>query len=172
MINGVSNKSLNLIIYAVRSRKFVILLLVVSTFLVDQITKIIVRSNLAYFQKVTILDSYLFIIRIENKGAFLSTGELITDIIRTPLLIALPLLVLFYILNYILTNTTVKPTLLIGTSVLIGGGLGNIFDRLIHEGVTDFIFFNIFPLKGGIFNIADIAIFIGVVICLYFKIKA
>ena len=49
-----------------------------------------------------------------------------------------------------------------GLSLLIGGALGNMWDRIIHGEVLDFI---VSPIRPGIFNIADVLIYVGIGIC-------
>ena len=53
---------------------------------------------------------------------------------------------------------------LIGLSLVAGGGVGNLIDRVINNGaVTDFVRLGIGPLRTGMFNVADVAIVVGVV---------
>ena len=49
-----------------------------------------------------------------------------------------------------------------GTALLIGGDLGNLYDRLVHGGVIDFIDFRIWP----VFNVADMCIDLGIALLL------
>ncbi len=55
--------------------------------------------------------------------------------------------------------------------LLIGGALGNALDRLVHGAVADFLYFHtpvsLGPLSNYVFNIADAAIFVGVLLLLY-----
>ena len=55
--------------------------------------------------------------------------------------------------------------------LLIGGALGNAIDRLVHGAVADFLYFHtpvsLGPLSNYVFNIADAAIFVGVMLLLY-----
>ena len=58
----------------------------------------------------------------------------------------------------------------IGFSLIIGGSLGNIFDRLYYSSVVDFIDFHINNFHWFIFNVADIFITIGVILLIYIEI--
>ncbi len=55
--------------------------------------------------------------------------------------------------------------------LLIGGALGNASDRLTHGAVADFLYFHtpfsLGPLSNYVFNLADAAIFVGVVLLVY-----
>ena len=62
----------------------------------------------------------------------------------------------------------------IGFGLLLGGGISNLFDRIINGGVTDYINLpkcKIKKLRKIIFNLADICTFIGAVIALFAKSK-
>jgi signal peptidase II len=50
---------------------------------------------------------------------------------------------------------------IIGISFIIGGGIGNIFDRIVHGSVTDFLHIDMGIFKTGIFNLADVSIMFG-----------
>jgi signal peptidase II len=53
----------------------------------------------------------------------------------------------------------------IALSLLAGGGIGNLIDRIANDGaVTDFVRIGIGPLRTGIFNLADVAIVVGVLV--------
>ena len=61
-----------------------------------------------------------------------------------------------------------------GFSMIIGGSLGNLFDRIYYSSVPDFIDFHINNFHWFIFNVADIFITIGVLLLIFtefFKIK-
>jgi signal peptidase II len=45
---------------------------------------------------------------------------------------------------------------------VVGGGIGNIYDRIAHGSVTDFMHLRFGALQTGIFNVADVSIMIGV----------
>jgi signal peptidase II len=51
-------------------------------------------------------------------------------------------------------------------SFAIGGGIGNIYDRLVHGSVTDFMHINFGLFQTGIFNMADVSIMVGMFIFL------
>ena len=51
----------------------------------------------------------------------------------------------------------------IGLSLMAGGGVGNLIDRIFNNGaVTDFVRLGIGPLRTGIFNLADVAVVVGI----------
>ena len=77
--------------------------------------------------------------------------------IITLLIVIITLVILFFAIK---SNGVEK----IGFSMIFGGSLGNIFDRLYYSAVVDFIDFHINNIHWFIFNIADIFISFGVII--------
>ena len=61
---------------------------------------------------------------------------------------------------------------IIGFSLIIGGGIGNIFDRIVYGSVTDFLYLDFGGIfKTGIFNIADLSVTTGMILILISSFK-
>jgi len=59
-----------------------------------------------------------------------------------------------------------------GLALMVGGGGSNLFDRIMNNGrVVDFVMLNLGPLATGVFNAADVAITLGVVLFLIASIR-
>jgi signal peptidase II len=99
---------------------------------------------------------------VENTGAFLGVGDSLTGSARTILLNLLPLIAVLYGLYFILTRRDLDRITLSGLILIVGGGIGNLYDRIVHGLVTDFLFINFGLFQTGIFNIADMSIMAGV----------
>lgn len=87
-------------------------------------------------------------------------------------MILLPLIIIGYTLYYMVKETSMSNAMLIGISLIIGGGLGNIYDRILYGSVTDFLYFDFVIFHTGIVNMADISVTIGfffILYALYFK---
>lgn len=149
-----------------RSRRITLTVIIVSfTILLDQFSKNLIRTNIGILEKVEVITPYISFLRVENSGAFLSSGEGVDQWIKYLLLTLLPSLGL--LITLLMSFYRMKELIywnVLGLSLLMGGGISNIFDRFIYRTVTDFIHINISPLNKGIFNIADIAIFTGILI--------
>jgi len=144
------------------ARTLLILLVISMNIGCDQVTKTIVRNNIAEREKIAIGKHFL-ITKVENTGAFLSLGDSLSEFTKTLLLSALPVLLLGLGFYCLLTNKNISKTKLMGFCFVIGGGLGNIFDRIVHGSVTDFMHIGFNGFQTGIFNMADVSIIIGVV---------
>jgi signal peptidase II len=60
----------------------------------------------------------------------------------------------------------VSGNMLIGLCFIIGGGVGNLFDRILYGSVTDFLYVKFGIFQTGIFNMADVSIMAGLFIIL------
>jgi len=147
-------------------RFIVVLIIVMANIGCDQISKTIVRKEIAYNESVSLIDKYLTLTRVENFGAFMSAGSSLPYYIRFILLSLLPLIFLSYGLYLILTRTNLSKVQVTGWCFVIGGGLGNLYDRIIHGSVTDFLHLDLIMLQTGVFNMADVSIMTGTFIIL------
>lgn len=137
-------------------KKIKYILLMLFIFILDQISKIIIMNTIKLGSSKTIIKNFFSLTYTHNDGAaFGMFGG------KTLFIVIISLLVLAYLLfeifkhkkRYIITD--------ISASLIIGGLLGNLFDRLYYGYVRDFFDFKIFGYNTAIFNIGDIAIVIG-----------
>jgi signal peptidase II len=156
-----------------QKKKILPLSLSVFVILADQITKTWIALNypIASFISDVFNNDLLWIIHVRNKGAAFSVGYNLPMYIRPVLFIALPLVVLsFLIVGYFRSKDFTQLQRWAAAGIL-GGGLGNIIDRIVRpDGVVDFIsvrFFGIFGLdRWPTFNIADSAVVVCCIILL------
>lgn len=128
----------------------------------DQVTKWVIRQNLALGESIPVIPSVMSFTYIENPGAAFGilAGSRVLFIV-----LALALLTL---LVWYRSQLAKQYLLLDGAAVLIiAGALGNLLDRLVKGSVTDFFDFHFFP----IFNIADIAVTCGVGLMVVYILK-
>ncbi len=138
-----------------------ILTVLVSNVGCDQVTKAIARNSLGDHQTVSLVNDHLKLMKVENKGALLSLGSDLPVFLRIVLLNILPLGVLGLAGFYVFTRTNLSRITTIGTCFVIGGGLGNIYDRMVNGSVTDFLHIDFVIFQTGVFNLADVSIMIG-----------
>ncbi|PNQ73948.1 signal peptidase II [Hanstruepera neustonica] len=150
------------------SRTAFIVLLIVFNIAIDQISKIIVRAKITPFSETPIIGDYFTLHNVENTGAFLGMGSDLNPTLRLILLLLLPIVVLGYVLYYIIKNKTLDRFSLVGFCCIIGGGVANVYDRIVHKSVTDFFHIDLGGVfKTGIFNIADMSVMLGMGLLLY-----
>lgn len=130
----------------------------------DQITKTIVRNEISYQESIRFVNNHLTLTKVENSGAFLSLGDSFSNEIRFVFLSLLPLAVLCFGLYFLLTKTNMGRIYAFGLCFVIGGGAGNLYDRLLHGSVTDFLHINFGYFQTGVFNMADVSIMVGMLL--------
>ena len=108
-------------------------------------------------------DGFFSFNLVHNPGAFLSLGANFPDWLRMLLLNIFPAILLVGMLIYILRSTSLDKWMIIGLSMIVGGGLSNIVDRIWSGYVVDFMHMKVFGLQTGIFNVADLAIVFGMI---------
>jgi signal peptidase II len=142
-------------------RNLCILIIILCNVGCDQISKSIVRKEISEDQTISYLSNHFNILKVENTGAFLSLGDNLPHFVKFNLLTLLPVLVLFVGLFSLMQKNNLSKLTLIGFSFVIGGGIGNLYDRFVHGSVTDFMYINIGVFQTGIFNMADVSIMLG-----------
>ena len=151
-----------------RKRNLFITTIVFLSIILDQISKIWVRNNFESYIENSIIGDVFTLINVENTGAFLGMGSELSEIPRVLLLIVLPIIVLVSITIYTYIDKSLDKISIIGFSLIIGGGIANIFDRIVYGSVTDFLYLNFGGVfKTGIFNIADMFVTTGMILILY-----
>jgi signal peptidase II len=141
------------------SRSRSLALVIAAIVAVDWITKALVQQRLALYDRRTLIDGLLSFMHTMNTGISWGFLKDLSPGLRLPI-IAVMTLVGIGVAVWMMWDTHDRWQQIAGALVL-GGALGNLGDRLVNGGVTDFIYVHFFPY---IFNVADIAITIGGVI--------
>lgn len=149
----------------------VLLLLVILNIGCDQVSKTIVRQKVDLNEHISIINNHFTLTKVENSGAFLSTGDNLPAAVRFALLSIFPIVVLAYGMYYLFFKKDIPKGIQLGMCFLIGGGIGNIFDRLMYGSVTDFLHLDFGLFRTGIFNLADVSVMIGVGILFFQSFK-
>ena len=131
-------------------------IMLAAVLLVDQVTKRLVQSDIVQGDSNGVFPG-VQLVHVRNHGvafgAFAGGGTIVAVIIG----VALVALVVWFLRH------TATPLAWLPTGLLLGGAVGNIFDRVRDGAVTDFIKFPAWPA----FNVADVAITFGVLSLLY-----
>ena len=141
---------------------FFYLIIVIFIFLFDRISKIYILNVAETYGEVNILvNSYINLILVWNSGigfGLLSSNNLLIYNLITTLIILINLIIIYLIYS----SNDIRVYLYL---IILGGSMGNLFDRLYYSAVPDFIDFHINDFHWFIFNVADVFISLGV-ICL------
>jgi len=145
------------------NRILVILVVVLSCVGCDQSTKSIASHYLPKSGMDSFYSDFLRLGYTENFGAFLGMGSQLPENQRFILFTVLVGLFLTGFLIYLVINNTLSLASVVSLSLVFAGGLSNFYDRATNEGaVVDFLNIGIGSLRTGVFNIADVAILLGV----------
>lgn len=150
--------------------RFYIFALVLLNIGCDQLSKEVVRKNVDSREYIQLIDDHFILTNVENTGAMLGFGASFSPILKIVLLQIVPLLVLIVLLYRVLTKNTIGTWLVVAFAFVIGGGIGNLIDRIVYGSVTDFFQIRLGIFKTGIFNMADVAVTSGVLLILVLSI--
>jgi signal peptidase II len=147
------------------SRK-VALLIAAAVFLLDRVTKLWIESTMDSWDVVHVIPGFFDLVHTKNRGAAFGIFADSDHPLRTTLLIVVSVAVLVFITVVLLRPSKgnafggTKLTGL-GLALVMGGALGNIYDRAVFGEVTDFLEFYYESWRFAAFNIADSAITVG-----------
>jgi signal peptidase II len=133
----------------------------VFVFALDRITKGVIRSHLSPWEAVNVIPRLFNIVHTENPGIAFGLLADLADPWRSVLLIGLAILVLAIISGILLRAGAQNMLLRMGLALVMGGAVGNLFDRIVHGTVTDFVEVHMGEHYFPAFNVADSAITIG-----------
>ncbi len=145
-----------------KKKKYLFLIFII--FLIDQITKIIISNNINLNGSITVIKNFFSLTYVKNTGAafgFFSGKTLLITIISV--------FIFVYLLMELIKNKSNIKIINLSFSFILGGLIGNLYDRIVLGYVRDFMDFTIFNKGFAIFNIGDAFIVVG---CFMFIIGA
>lgn len=123
----------------------------------DFITKNMVKSSMVLKESIPLIENVFHITYIKNKGAsfgMLEGGRWF--------FVAVTILMIAFIIFYIVSNKVEDKLFLLSASFIIGGGIGNLIDRIFYGEVVDF--FDFCLIDFAIFNVADCFVVSGAIL--------
>jgi len=140
-------------------------LIAAAAFLLDRITKIVIKAELSTFDTVRVIPGFFNIVHTENPGVAFGLFADSAGPLRAIVLIGLSTTVLAVVMTVLL-----KPLqpgeprnwlMRIALALVLGGALGNLYDRIVHGTVSDFVEIYADTHYFPAFNVADSCITIG-----------
>lgn len=135
------------------------IILIIIFILFDLISKILISKCMNIGDSIIVINKFFNITYVKNTGA---AWSILSN--NTLLVLIISVLIISYIIYYIHKNKVNNKLEKYGYSLLLGGSISNLIDRIIHGYVIDYFDFTIFTYNYPIFNIADICIVIGVLL--------
>ena len=149
----------------VRSVRFgswlVVVLLFAATIGCDRLTKRIATESLAGVPTQSFLADTVRLTYAENPGGFLSLGANLAEPLRT-IVFTIGTGVVLLVMVALLWRARWRIWRTVGLSFFIAGGVSNWFDRLVDGRVVDFLNVGVGWLRTGVFNVADMAVMLGI----------
>lgn len=136
-----------------------------AVFALDRFTKWLIQTRLTPWDELVVIPNFFNIVHTENRGAAFGILSDSTGMLHNVLLIGLSLLVAAFIGTLLWRQSTEpgirKWMLRAGLGLVLGGALGNVYDRITAGAVTDFLEFYVGTHDFPSFNVADSAITTG-----------
>ena len=139
-------------------------LIATSVFTLDRITKVVIKEHLSAWDTLTVIPRFFNIVHAENPGVAFGFLADVSGAWRNIVLIGLSVAVLVFISTLLWRpwQSTAQSWLVrVGLALVLGGALGNLYDRVVNGTVTDFVEVyagnHYFPA----FNVADSSITVG-----------
>lgn len=132
----------------------------------DQFTKLLIVENLNLLQRIPVLG-FFDIVRLHNTGAafsFLADASGWQNWLFTGVAAVVSLAIVWWLFTLPAQG---RLTVALALALVLGGALGNVIDRLTHGYVIDFLLFYYREWSYPAFNVADSAIFCGVILILF-----
>ena len=137
------------------------LLVAVGVFLLDRLAKLIIESALMLHDTRTVIPGFFQIVHAKNQGIAFGLFADAPSSTRTFVLVFLSGLALAGVAALWWASNPVSGRASTALSLILGGALGNLFDRVRYGSVVDFLDFYVGPYHWPAFNLADSAIVIG-----------
>lgn len=144
---------------------FLYYIIAVIIILIDQVTKWLVVTKMELYEQIPIIDNFFYLTSHRNKGAAwgILQGQMLFFYIVT-------IIVVIGIIYYMQKYARESKLLAYSLSLVLGGAIGNFIDRLFRKEVVDFFDFIIFTYDYPIFNIADAALVVGVILLIIYTV--
>lgn len=130
------------------------------TLILDQLTKFQIEKRLKMFEVVRIIPGFFNLTRVRNRGAAFGILSEVPGIWRSLFFVTITIAAVVVI--SMLIRKTHERLLVLSFSLIIGGALGNLIDRVRYGEVVDFIQWYVKSFYWPSFNVADSAITVGV----------
>lgn len=157
------------------------LILLVLIVVVDQLTKWVIVAQVPLFYDagftIEVIGDFFRITHVRNLGIAFSIGHGAPPVIRRILFVALPIAVMGILFFSFYLSRSLTQGQRWAVAAILGGGIGNIIDRIFRPGgVVDFLdvrFFGLFGLeRWPTFNVADSAVVIGGIFLVFSMMRA
>ena len=129
--------------------------------LLDQFTKVLVQENIPLHSSVGVIDGFFDLTHIRNTGVAFGFLDTINIPFKPALMTAISLIALIAIVFFTSQVSQQERISKLGLTLILGGAIGNLIDRVVNGYVVDFIDFYWRSWHFWAFNVADAGITVG-----------
>lgn len=133
----------------------------VAVFIADQLTKHLVESRIPEQAVIPVVKGCFNLTNTRNSGAVFGIFADVAVWWKTPLLVVISIVLLVAVVAIVLKTQDMRWPSRLGMSLVVGGALSNLFDRVRSGLVEDFLDFYFRNYHWATFNLADSAIVVG-----------
>lgn len=136
-------------------------LIAASVIVLDRLAKRIVARNIALHDSIPVIPDFFRITHVENRGAAFGLFADSPSEWKIAMLVLFSIVALIIVSALLWRNSHAITTTGVGLALILGGAVGNLWDRLLSGRVVDFLLFYIGQYQWPAFNVADSAIVVG-----------
>ncbi|MDO8433562.1 MAG: signal peptidase II [Candidatus Binatus sp.] len=145
-----------------RSPMLLLILVTIPVLALDQASKLFVKAHMSLYQTIPLINHYVDLTYTQNPGAAFSMFAAYSPWFREAFLFSMSAAAIVVLLAMLIRAERISITS-IAFALILAGAAGNLIDRSVHGQVIDFIRLHYYDWSYPIFNVADSAISIGVV---------
>ncbi|MBQ9013642.1 MAG: signal peptidase II [Bacilli bacterium] len=127
--------------------------------IIDVVVKVVVSNCIGLYDTIKVIPGFFNLTYLRNTGAAFSIMEN-----NRMLFIIIGLVAIFLIYKFLIKDKYLNKLSIISYSMLLGGIMGNMIDRILYGYVIDYLSFNLFGFNAPIFNLADTFIVVSVIL--------
>ena len=132
---------------------------------VDRLTKSIIETRVGFWDHIAVIPGFFSIIHTQNPGAAFSfladASQTVRSLVLVGLSSAVALTVAVMLWRALAREDPQSNYVRTALALVLGGAVGNLYDRIFHGSVTDFLLFYWRDYQFPVFNVADSAISVG-----------
>lgn len=133
----------------------------------DRFTKRLVAKDISLHDSITVIKRVFYITHAENHGAAFGLFNDSPAPWKIALLVMFSIVALVIVSVLLWRSSHVMTVTAVGLSLILGGALGNLWDRVLNGKVVDFLLVYIGSYEWPAFNVADSAIVVGAGLLVY-----
>lgn len=143
------------------------LLFVIAILFLDRWTKALIQNQVDLNESISVIDGFFNITYVRNTGVAFGIFSSISSPVKSVLLSVFTAFAAVVVIVYSFRNPVRNRILQFALALILGGALGNLYDRLVYGYVVDFLEFYVGAYHWPSFNVADSAITTGVLLLAY-----